>query len=161
MSAQEAVPGVRIKHIHVQTREREVPVWDQPIVKSAGEGIVTLYCGRSKGILHFLFHLKYEPGLYNHFELTPSIALEPGKSGQEDDFEWPTGEVIAECHQSEEGGRFYQDSNHYRIIDTGTVFNASSDCFWLTLKDIRLLLDEEGWFTNEARSVLSLLLRWL
>lgn len=59
------------------------------------------------------------------------------------------------------GGRFYQDSNRYRIVDIGDACDVDRMACWLTLGDIRRLLDEPGWLTNEARSALSLLLPWL
>jgi oxidase EvaA len=60
------------------------------------------------------------------------------------------------------GGRFFEEISTYRLIDVGTVpgdlLNAGK---WLTLAGIRSLLGEGGWFTNEARSTLSLILPWL
>jgi len=49
----------------------------------------------------------------------------------------------------------------YRIVDIGDVPQNRRDERWLNLAEVRVLLMAGGWFTNEARSVLSLLLRWL
>ena len=69
---------------------------------------------------------------------------------------YPQASVVAECRQSDEGGRFLQDVSTYRLIDLGEV---PEDLIgfgkWLTLAEIRDLLSEDGWFTNEARSALS------
>jgi oxidase EvaA len=146
--------GVRVRQIRVTVRGREVPSWDQPILDSSGEGNVLLACGRIDGVLHFLFRARSEPGLHDHVELAPTVVVEPGgKSDVRID-----GTVVAECRQSEEGGRFYRDTNLYQIVDVGKAYDAD---YWLTLGDIRTLLDEPGWLTNEARSALSLLLPWL
>jgi oxidase EvaA len=146
--------GVRVRQIRVSVRGREVPAWDQPILDSSGEGKVILACGRIDGVLHFLFRARPEPGLHNRVELTPTVVVEPGS--HEDSH--VRGTVVAEVRQSEEGGRFYRDTNLYQIVDVGDAFDAEH---WLTLADVRQLLDEPGWLTNEARSALSLLLPWL
>ena len=146
--------GVRVRQIRVSVRGREVPSWDQPILDSSGEGKVILACGRIDGVLHFLFRARPEPGLPNRVELTPTVVVEPGS----DTDARIDGTVVAEVRQSEEGGRFYRDTNLYQIVDVGEADDAEH---WLTLADVRQLLDEPGWLTNEARSALSLLLPWL
>lgn len=149
---------VRVRQIRVTARGREVPSWDQPMIDSRGEGKVLLACARIDGILHFLFRAQAEPGLHNKVELTPTVVVEPGKCADEIRAH---GEIVAECRQSEEGGRFYRDTNLYQIVDMGERREAGAAEYWLTLGDLRQLLDEPGWLTNEARSALSLLLPWL
>lgn len=152
---------LRIRQIRVTVKGREVPVWDQPIFDSGSQGRVDLVCGRLNGVLHFLFRARAEAGLTERMELTPTLVVEPGDtSGEVLGAHWQ-GRVVADCRQSEEGGRFYRDSNRYRIIDIGEASDAGRLAYWLTLGDIRQLLDEPGWLTNEARSSLSLLLPWM
>lgn len=147
-----------VRQIEVETKYREVEHWDQPILFSVSEGKITLICGRKNGVLYFLFRLRKEPGFEHFYELGPTIVMEPGSYvGDEKRY---VGTVIAECHQSEEGGRFFQDKNHYQIIDIGDM-NESEGDYWLTLSEVAELLKRGKWLTNEARSVLSLLLRWL
>jgi len=150
--------SLRVRHIGVAVNGREVPAWDQPIVDSASEGAVTLVCARIDGVLHFLFRALAEPGLFDRAELTPTVVLEPGHDSGEKPKGPFDGIVVAQCRQSEEGGRFYRDTNVYRIVDAGVAGEAPPDHFWLTLGDVRLLPDEPGWLTNGARSALSLLL---
>ena len=153
--------ALRIRQIRVAVKGREVPAWDQPIIDSGCEGRVDLVCGRLGGILHFLFRARAEAGLHEKIELTPTLVIEPGDaSGEALAAPWQ-GRVVTECCQSEEGGRFYQDSNRYRIVDIGDACDVDRMACWLTLGDIRRLLDEPGWLTNEARSALSLLLPWM
>jgi oxidase EvaA len=151
--------SLRVRHIRVAARGREVAAWDQPIIDSVSEGMVLLVCARIDGILHFLLRMRAEAGLRNRVELTATEVIEPGRPLDEGG-RWP-GVIVAQCRQSEEGGRFYRDTNTYRIIDSGTAGETGPDCCWLTIGDIRQLLDEPGWLTNEARSALSLLLPWL
>lgn len=152
---------LRIRQIRVTVSGREVPAWDQPIIDSGCEGRVDLVCGRLGGVLHFLFRARAEAGLHEKIELTPTLVVEPGdRAGAVPGAQW-SGTVVAECCQSEEGGRFYRDTNRYRIVDIGEASDADRLAYWLTLGDIRQLLDEPGWLTNEARSALSLLLPWM
>lgn len=149
--------SLRVRQVAVSIKGREVPAWDQPIVDSGSEGAVTLVCARIDGVLHFLFRAQAEPGLYGKVELTPTVVVEPGGAAPAG----LPGSVVAQVRQSEEGGRFYRDTNVYRIVDAGIAAEAEADHFWLTLGDVRKLLDEPGWLTNEARSALSLVLPWM
>ena len=151
----------RVRHIGVTVSGREVPAWDQPIVASGSTGRVSLAAARIDGVLHFLFRAQPEPGLGSKVELTPTIVVEPGDAADESSTGRWQGKVVAECLQSEEGGRFYRDTNAYRVVDIGMAGDAGPNGNWLTLGDVRLLLDEPGWLTNEARSALSLLLPWM
>lgn len=151
-----------VRQIAVEARGREVPSWDQPIMDSGGEGSILLLCGRVAGILRFLLRARAEVGLYHRAELGPSAVWEPGSRDEPDmPFDCSNAVIRVECRQSEEGGRFFRDVNHYRVVDVGQGFMAPPGWFWLTLSQIRVLLDQGGWLTNEARSALSLLLPWL
>ena len=150
-----------VRQIKVTAALREVPTWDQPIIDSSGEGRIDLLCGRIDGVLHFLFRPHIEPGLENKVELGPSMVIEPGDTEEGKGVDQYKTVVRTECSQSEEGGRFYRDTNRYRVVDVGEAFEAPPTWNWLTLRQIRKLLDEGGWLTNEARSALSLLLIWL
>lgn len=138
----------RVRYIKVIAKTREVPEWDQPIIDSYGEGQVDLVCGRIDNVLHFYFHIIIEPGLYNHVELSPASVINP------------KAKVIKSVLQSDEGGRFYQDVTRYRIVDIGEA-DLTLPGYWLNLAQVQNLLLKNGWFTNEARSALSLLLYWL
>ena len=138
-----------------------LPVSVAVIIESGSPGRVSLVAARLDGILHFLFRAQPEPGLGSKVELTPTIVVEPGDAADESSTGRWQGKVVAECLQSEEGGRFYRDTNAYRVVDIGIAGDAGPNGYWLTLGDVRLLLDEPGWLTNEARSALSLLLPWM
>lgn len=149
-----------ILHVKVRADSREIPEWDQPLLESAGPGYIELHCGTINKVLHFNFHTYHEPGLYNAVELGPTVMIEPGQKHRKPK---TLGIVRVESRQSEEGGRFSHDVNHYKIIDVGEVpkKQKSQNDYWLTLYQVRQLLNEDGWLTNEARSVLSFLLKWL
>lgn len=166
-SSLQATPGLcpyEVKHIGVRLDSREVPRWDQPIVQSKGCGEVVLPLGRLNGVVHFLFRLCAEPGFGDRLEFTPALVVEPGASAS------PSAALssllsrsveLASCRQSDEGGRFLWDESVYRLCDVGAVVPMTEDYRWLTLAQIRVLLDRGLSFTNEARSTLSFLLQWL
>jgi len=150
-----------VRQIQVRADGREVSEWDQPIVSSTGSGIIRLICGRRSGVLYFLFRAIEEPGLFNRVELMPSITVSLGDLPNKGDI-FVRGIVRSRCRQSEEGGRFFRDVNDFQIVDVGHYLEKDEkNYYWLTLWQIRRLLDEAGWFTNEARSALSLILPWL
>ncbi|MBI2285232.1 NDP-hexose 2,3-dehydratase family protein, partial [Candidatus Saccharibacteria bacterium] len=130
---------------------------------SKESGYVDLVCGRRKGLVQFLFCMQREPGLHDYVELSPTFIQEPGIAAiPKDDLALKTkGKIVVESWQSDEGGRFFHDTNRYRIIDTGEAYQVGDGWYWLTLGEIKALVSKGSFFTNEARSVLSLLLSWL
>lgn len=150
-----------VRYLNVTTKSREVASWDQPIIDSYGGGSVDLVCGRIDGVLHFNFIIINEPGLCNNAELSPTICVEPGCRKKTDILkDYPRAKVVKSVLQSDEGGRFYQDTTKYRIIDIGEA-DMNLPGYWLNLAQIQDMLLKDGWFTNESRSVLSLLLWWM
>jgi oxidase EvaA len=147
--------------LRIVAKNREVAQWDQPIISSYGLGKIELICGRINGILHFHFKPVTEAGLYNFTELSPTICTEPGEKYENEIFlRNHKNKIISTVFQSDEGGRFFQNRTRYRIIDIGQA-DMNLKGFWLTLHQIQALSLEEGWFTNESRSAISLLLSWL
>lgn len=141
-----------VKQVKVKTKGREVPEWDQPIVISKKNQYICLISKYINNVLKFGFSLQVEPGLYNLIELGPTY-LSDNKSKLK-------GKIIIETNQSEEGGRFYYNINNYKIIMVGNGF-FPKNLIWLTLSEIQYLLLLDGMFTNEARSIISLLLTFL
>lgn len=145
-----------VEYIKVEAHGREVASWDQPIINSKTDGQVVLLCGRKKGQLFFLIRPQKEIGLLNRVELGPSVFNEPGSTSKFAEFE--KGIIRSSVFQSDEGGRFFRDVTMYQVIDIGQIKAAENNGYWLSLGEIAYLLQEGGYFTNEARSVLSLLL---
>ena len=65
--------------------------------------------------------------------------------------------------KSEEGGRFFRDENDYLVVEAPEERDIdTTDRFrWMTLGQIKALLAAPGIFTNEARSIFSLLMRYI
>lgn len=147
-----------VRQIAVRVAGREVPHWDQPIVDSAGEGLVELWLRADGPVARLGFRLVAEPGLAHGVELTGSRVTPPGHPLPD-----PTpAPVLARVAQSDEGGRFYRDVSEYRLLLVEpSAGEGDPALLWLTLGEVATLLAEGRWFTNEARSALALLLPWL
>ena len=65
--------------------------------------------------------------------------------------------------QSDEGGRFYQSKCFYQIIEIpeGVKVPMSEMSYWASLAEIQSIVLQNNKTTNELRSVLSLLLKFL
>jgi dTDP-4-dehydro-6-deoxy-alpha-D-glucopyranose 2,3-dehydratase len=152
-----------ISFFDIQFQEREVKRWKQPLlVRSTME-----YC-----ILVFhifnntaMFYLKAYPelGFKNHLELGPSFQT--GNGIQKNDGNDITKilnsiNILTEIEQTDEGGRFYQNSCTYIL---GQWKNSPDDLstdlgIWLSAGDLEILSLKKGLLTNELRTMLSLLL---
>ena len=138
-----------IRHIRVRAETREVTDWDQPIFDTYFEQAIDLDCGRADGTLQFGFRPCWEPGLHAGAELAPTrVGSLTGATA--------SGAIRLSVRQSNEGGRFFRDIANYRILDIGEA-RPEDGIVWLTLAETHALLPR-GFFTNEARSALSLLL---
>lgn len=148
---------LRVIHIQVSSRSREVAHWDQPILDCRTTAVADLCVTRIDGSMRFAFSVSQEPGLVRRAELGPTAM---GYAGADPPDEVQFGRVVMKCRQSDEGGRFFRDITTYRIIDMGRC-DPDPDKVWLSLSEIRALLDRGGFFTNEARTLISLLMRHL
>ena len=151
-------------NIDVRAPDREVHHWDQPILSSNDPGILCLFCKNINNILHFLIQAKAEPGTYNILELTTSIQSsekdlknDPALSGLAAKFHNAKPEqILYSAVQSEEGGRFYQDENKYFLIHyEEDEWEISENFTWLTLGQLKLLMQRSNFLTNELRSFIA------
>ena len=149
----------------VRASDREVSCWSQPLLVGGRAATVSLLCTRWDGVLHALLRCAAEPGLRDAVQLGPSDIDDP----LHERLPWlPAVLSDARCErraavrQSDEGGRFMQSVALYQVVEaeSGLVPKREPDALWLTLAQIQDLSRRDGHLTNEARSVLSLLLSW-
>ncbi len=132
-----------------------------------------LLCQWRDGVLQFLVAASYEIGFLEGVQLSATIVVPPGRN---DDSLPPAchrlldmagadtaSTLIASCLQSEEGGRFYKDENHYEIVmlDPAAEIPNSDEHRWMTLSQITALKSVSGVFTIELRCILFLLFKFL
>jgi len=155
-----------VRQFSVETADREVPRWDQPLIVSHGTGHAYLLCQRRNGILHFLLRPSVEVGFQEFAQYGPTLQAE--QEMDRDPFDtWKQvvaeGILRARCLQSDEGGRFCDSVVDYRVIELPDTmpFSEPPSIVGVTLSQLHTLLRSPGLLTNELRTCISLLLRFL
>lgn len=159
-------PPFTIRQYRIHAANREVTTWDQPLVDSRSSGRIVLVGQQRDGVWQFWIRAAFEPGLADGVALSASYVLAPGApdSGGEG---WRVGgpgvRILAALQQSEEGGRFHQDVNAYAVVIAPPDLQGPDDHegFWLTLGEVKDLMESPGICAIELRCVCSLLLRFL
>lgn len=154
-----SIIGVRIR-----AQDREVSSWDQPIVRQHHAGIVGFITKEINGVVHFLVQLKMESGVMDLLEMAPTVQCITDNYTPTDmprfteHFLKKEGtETIADAYQSEEGGRFYQESNHNIVLQADQNFPADEPPFfmWVSLRQLKEFIKFNNFINVEARSLLA------
>jgi len=154
--------------VRVQTGEREVSQWCQPLLKHQGLGLAGFLCSEIDGVLFFLMQAKPEPGIVGSVELGPTVSVfdyqrradYPQKVPYMEYFLQPSEESILHSSiQSEEGGRFLALRNHFLVIKLASAesINCEDNYVWLTLAQMQQLSQGESLVNSEARTLLAAL----
>lgn len=154
-----SVIGVRIN-----ASDREVSSWDQPIIKQKQQGIVGFIIKEINGVLHFLVQLKMESGVMDILEIAPTVQCITDNYTFDDmppftDKFLYRGKTntIFDVYQSEEGGRFFQESNHNIALFEAETFSTKELPFymWVSLGQLKEFIKFNNFVNIEARSLLS------
>ncbi|MCX6641468.1 MAG: NDP-hexose 2,3-dehydratase family protein [bacterium] len=156
-----SVIGVRVK-----AESREVPSWDQPIIKQHHAGIVGFIIKEINGVMHFLVQLKLESGNIDLLGMAPTVQCITG-SYEHANLPPYVGEllkptqtrVVFDTMQSEEGGRFYRESNRNLLVQADDSFpvDAPPRYLWLSLKQLKQFLTINNFLNVESRSLLAII----
>ena len=151
--------------VAVHAADREVTDWDQPLIAADHTAEIILVCLEEQGVLNFLFRAEPQIGNANGAQLQPTFCFD-----NEGESSVPSGiaGLLNDQHiverftfeASDEGGRFYQCLSRYDIrwIDSDVHVDLPENFCWLTLAQIRALLNEPDFISDESRSILSLFL---
>lgn len=153
--------------VNVKIGNREVVSWDQPMVRSAQEGLMGFLVKKINGIYHFLVQAKLEAGNFDIVEMAPTVQCLTGnyRTGK-NEYTIPYLEYFINTkkehiwystYQSEEGGRFFQEQNLNIIVEVGDEFPIEVDenyC-WLTLNQMMAFVTYNNYLNIAARSLLS------
>ena len=157
-----SIIGVRVK-----IGNREVVSWDQPMVRSAQEGLMGFVVKKINGIFHFLVQAKLEAGNFDIVEMAPTVQCLTGnyRKGKNEYtipyldtiLEAPKDKVWYSCYQSEEGGRFFQEQNLNIIVEVGEEFpiEVEENYCWMTLNQMLSFVTYNNYLNIAARSLLS------
>lgn len=153
--------------VNVTIGNREVVSWNQPMVRSAQEGLMGFLVKKINGIYHFLVQAKLEPGNFDVVEMAPTVQCLTGNYRKglneytipylEYFIEAPKENIWYSSYQSEEGGRFFQEQNLNIIVEVGDEFPIEVDenyC-WLTLNQMMSFVTYNNYLNIAARSLLS------
>jgi dTDP-4-dehydro-6-deoxy-alpha-D-glucopyranose 2,3-dehydratase len=153
--------------VNVQIGNREVTSWDQPLMKSAQEGIIAFITKKIYGIYHFLVQAKLEAGNFDVFELAPTVQCLTGnyRTGfneyaipfLEEVLTADQSRIWYSARQSEEGGRFYKEQNLNMIIEAKDDFpiELPERYCWMTLNQLITFVAFNNYLNIAARSLLS------
>jgi oxidase EvaA len=152
---------------NIQIENREVKTWNQPLVKSADEGIIAFLVKKIDGIYYFLVQAVIEPGNFDIVEMGPTIQCIPNIYRDLEKDKWPIflqnvqyakkENILYSSYQSEEGGRFYREQNKNMIIEVRDDFSMKvpTNYKWLTLGQLNYFLKYNNLINIQARSLLS------
>ncbi len=151
--------------VHVIIGNREVKQWDQPLLKPAQEGLCAFIIKYINGKLRFLVQAKLECGNLDIVEMAPTVQCLTGnyRTAVEKppflDYVLTAGKdkIIYDVHQSEEGGRFFEEQNRNMVILADDSFDEKvPDNFtWLTLGQMKYLIRFNNFLNIQARSLIS------
>jgi oxidase EvaA len=153
--------------MNVEIGNREVVSWDQPLIKSAQEGIIAFIVKKIDGIYHFLVQAKLEAGNFDIVELAPTVQCLTGnyrKGLNEYDVMYldqvlnaKPGQIWYSAWQSEEGGRFYKEQNKNMIIEVGDDFpvEVADNYIWMTLHQMKVFIKFNNYMNIAARSLIA------
>lgn len=151
----------------VEIGNREVVSWDQPMVRSAQEGLMGFIVKKINGIYHFLVQAKLESGNFDIVEMSPTVQCLTGnyRKGKneytipylEQILNAPKDKIWYSSYQSEEGGRFFQEQNLNIIVEVGEEFpiEVEENYCWLTLNQMLSFVTYNNYLNIAARSLLS------
>ena len=151
--------GFSVRHFDIATTEREVARWDQPLVTSEEEGRAVLLCREHEGVLRFLFRARPEIGFRERLQFGPTLQ-DPGDGFLPTSPIQDQGRVLLSTLHSEEGGRFFRCVNRCTIRRLEGDEPLADDIVAMTLGQVRRLIRRPGFFTNEARTLVSMLLAY-
>jgi len=156
-----SVIGVRI-----EATNREIPSWDQPIIKQDVPGIVGFIIKEIDGVIHFMAQLKSEIGVMDLLEISPTVQCITSNYEKNDMplfvnelLHRNNSKTITDVLQSEEGGRFYKESNQNIILLADDSFqpDEGDDFIWMTLGQLKELIKFNNFLNVEARSLMACL----
>lgn len=140
---------------------REVEAgWDQPIIKEHGfdGGVLCLLRTYIEELPHYLIQARFEPGNYNHIQLSPTLQATFSNLNQEhggnkppyseffEDYSENQNEYIFNEWLAEDGGKFYFKRNKGLVkqVDYENTYLLDDSFMWLSLFQIKKLLEKNS-----------------
>lgn len=154
-----------IEGLSVETNYGNVSRWQQPIINQPEIGFLGIITKEMNGILYFLLQAKVEPGNINNVQLSPTLQATKSNYTQVHGGNKPayleyfqnatSSQILLDQLQSEQGARFYKKRNRNIIIKVEEDIPVYENFVWLTLAQIKLLLQYDNVVNMDTRTVIS------
>ena len=138
---------------------------EQPIIIQPEIGYLGIICREFDGVLHFLMQAKIEPGNVNCVQISPTIQATKSNFTRAHGGKLPTYfelfeqseryNVIYDQIQSEQATRFYKKRNRNMIMVVNEEFEVYPNFRWMTLGQIKKLMEIDNLVNMDTRTVLS------
>lgn len=154
-----------IEGILVKTDYPKPMEWTQPIINQPEIGYLGILTKEFDGTLYFLMQTKIEPGNVNCVQISPTIQatksnytqvhggkqvayLEYFRNAQ-------PHQIVLDQLQSEQGARFLRKRNRNIIIKVDEEVPVYEDFCWMTLGQIKELMQYDNLVNMDTRTVIS------
>ena len=154
-----------IDGIDVKTNWGLVSNWQQPIINQPEIGYLGFITKEFNGVLYFLLQAKIEPGNVNCVQLSPTLQatksnyskVHKGKAPAYLDYfvNATPNQVLLDQLQSEQGARFLRKRNRNIIIKIDEDIPVLDNFIWLSLAQIKVLMQEDNLVNMDTRTVIS------
>jgi oxidase EvaA len=139
--------------------------FEQPMINQPEVGVLGILAKRFDGILHFLLQAKMEPGNLNLVQLSPTVQatrsnytrVHGGARPRYLDFflSRTSHRVLVDQLQSEQGLFFLRKRNRNIIVETDADVPLHDDFHWLTLGQIKRLMNDPHTVNMDTRTVVA------
>lgn len=154
-----------IDGIDVKTNWGNLSHWQQPIINQPEIGYLGFITKEFNGVLYFLLQAKIEPGNVNCVQLSPTLQatksnyskIHKGKSPAYLDYfvNATPSQILLDQLQSEQGARFLKKRNRNIIIKIDEEIPLLDNFIWLSLAQIKILMQEDNLVNMDTRTVIS------
>ena len=139
--------------------------WSQPIINQPEIGYLGILTKEFDGALYFLMQTKIEPGNVNCVQISPTIQatksnytqVHGGKKVAYLDYfrNAQPHQIVLDQLQSEQGARFLRKRNRNIIIKVDEEVPVYEDFCWMTLAQIKELMQYDNMVNMDTRTVIS------
>ena len=154
-----------IEGIEISTDYPVPRKWKQPIINQPEIGYLGILTKKFGGVPYFLMQAKIEPGNVNHVQISPTLQATKSnytqvhggrKTAYLEYFKnAKPQQIILDQLQSEQGARFLRKRNRNIIIQVDEDVPALEDFCWMTLGQIKALIQEDNLVNMDTRTVIS------
>ncbi|MEG2522320.1 MAG: NDP-hexose 2,3-dehydratase family protein [Lachnospiraceae bacterium] len=151
--------------VGLEIREQEEIISQQPVILQDEIGYLGIITKKINGVLHFLMQAKIEPGNVNHVQISPTIQatrsnftqLHGGREPLYLDYflNATKHQIIVDQIQSEQSSRFFKKRNRNIIILVDEEIKCFDNFKWMTLGQIKELMQYDNLVNMDTRTVLS------